>query len=98
MLRVPANARRLGGRTLASKSDAKSDATTDSANDSLIADQTDHPGEPVAVTAAGALPWRVSKDKLEGTVSYSYMQGRDVTTTTSSTQGSSWFSSLRRRQ
>jgi len=29
-------------------------------------------------------------DKLEGSVSYSYMQGRDVTTTTSSTQGSNF--------
>jgi 8-oxo-dGTP pyrophosphatase MutT (NUDIX family)/phosphohistidine phosphatase SixA len=34
-------------------------------SDALVADQTDHPGEPVAVTAAGALPWRVSKDGLE---------------------------------
>ncbi|MEA3550456.1 MULTISPECIES: NUDIX hydrolase [Micrococcaceae] len=34
-------------------------------SDALVADQTDHPGEPVAVTAAGALPWRVVKDKLE---------------------------------
>ena len=34
-------------------------------SDALVADQTDHPGEPVAVTAAGALPWRVTKDKLE---------------------------------
>ncbi|WP_087873979.1 NUDIX hydrolase [Arthrobacter globiformis] len=34
-------------------------------SDSPIADQTDHPGEPVAVTAAGALPWRVKKDQLE---------------------------------
>ena len=34
-------------------------------SDALVADQTDHPGEPIAVTAAGALPWRVSKDKLE---------------------------------
>ena len=29
-------------------------------------------------------------DKLEGSLSYSYMQGRDVTTTTSSTQGSNF--------
>ena len=29
-------------------------------------------------------------DRLEGSVSYSYMQGRDVTTTTSSTQGSNF--------
>jgi 8-oxo-dGTP pyrophosphatase MutT (NUDIX family)/phosphohistidine phosphatase SixA len=34
-------------------------------SDALVADQTDHPGEPVAVTAAGALPWRVVKDRLE---------------------------------
>lgn len=34
-------------------------------SDALVADQTDHPGEPVAVTAAGALPWRLTKDKLE---------------------------------
>jgi 8-oxo-(d)GTP phosphatase len=34
-------------------------------SDALVADQTDHPGEPVAVTAAGALPWRVNKDTLE---------------------------------
>jgi 8-oxo-dGTP pyrophosphatase MutT (NUDIX family)/phosphohistidine phosphatase SixA len=34
-------------------------------SDALVADQTDHPGEPVAVTAAGALPWRVNKDRLE---------------------------------
>lgn len=34
-------------------------------SDALVADQTDHPGEPVAVTAAGALPWRVTKDQLE---------------------------------
>ncbi|WP_411373943.1 NUDIX hydrolase [Arthrobacter sp. MPF02] len=34
-------------------------------SDALVADQTDHPGEPVAVTAAGAIPWRVSKDRLE---------------------------------
>jgi 8-oxo-dGTP diphosphatase len=35
------------------------------AEDALVADQTDHPGEPVAVTAAGAIPWRVNKDSLE---------------------------------
>jgi 8-oxo-dGTP diphosphatase len=34
-------------------------------SDALVADQTDHPGEPVAVTAAGALPWRLNKDRLE---------------------------------
>jgi 8-oxo-dGTP pyrophosphatase MutT (NUDIX family)/phosphohistidine phosphatase SixA len=34
-------------------------------SDALVADQTDHPGEPVAVTAAGALPWRINKDGLE---------------------------------
>ena len=34
-------------------------------SDALIADQTDHPGEPIAVVAAGALPWRVTKDRLE---------------------------------
>ncbi|MBT2532164.1 NUDIX hydrolase [Arthrobacter sp. ISL-48] len=34
-------------------------------SDALVADQTDHPGEPVAVIAAGALPWRVNKDQLE---------------------------------
>ncbi len=34
-------------------------------SDALVADQTDHPNEPVAVTAAGALPWRVKKDRLE---------------------------------
>ncbi|GGH92906.1 NUDIX domain-containing protein [Arthrobacter liuii] len=34
-------------------------------SDALVADQTDHPGEPVAVTAAGAIPWRVVKDRLE---------------------------------
>ena len=34
-------------------------------SDALVADQTDHPGEPVAVTAAGALPWRFTNDRLE---------------------------------
>ena len=34
-------------------------------SDALVADQTDHPGEPVAVVAAGALPWRVTKERLE---------------------------------
>ncbi|MFF2031853.1 NUDIX domain-containing protein [Arthrobacter sp. NPDC058192] len=37
-------------------------------SDSLVADQTDHPGEEVAVTAAGAIPWRLNsanKDELE---------------------------------
>lgn len=34
-------------------------------SDALVADQTDHPGEPVAVTAAGAIPWRTTKEGLE---------------------------------
>jgi 8-oxo-dGTP pyrophosphatase MutT (NUDIX family)/phosphohistidine phosphatase SixA len=34
-------------------------------SDALAEDQTDHPGETAAVTAAGALPWRVTKDRLE---------------------------------
>jgi 8-oxo-dGTP pyrophosphatase MutT (NUDIX family)/phosphohistidine phosphatase SixA len=37
-------------------------------SDALVADQTDHPGEAVAVTAAGAIPWRLNsanKDELE---------------------------------
>ena len=34
-------------------------------SDTPVADQTDHPGEPVAVTAAGALPWRINKGQLE---------------------------------
>ena len=37
-------------------------------SDALVADQTDQPGEAVAVTAAGAIPWRlnsVNKDQLE---------------------------------
>jgi 8-oxo-(d)GTP phosphatase len=37
-------------------------------SDALVADQTDHPGEEIAVTAAGAIPWRVNsanKDQLE---------------------------------
>jgi 8-oxo-dGTP diphosphatase len=34
-------------------------------SDALIADQHDHPGEAVAIVAAGALPWRVNKDELE---------------------------------
>ncbi|AXJ08331.1 NUDIX hydrolase [Arthrobacter sp. PM3] len=37
-------------------------------SDELIADQTDHPGEAVAVTAAGAIPWRLNstnRDQLE---------------------------------
>ena len=29
-------------------------------SDSLVADQTDHPGEEIAVVAAGAVPWRVT--------------------------------------
>ncbi|MET3173652.1 UNVERIFIED_ORG: 8-oxo-dGTP pyrophosphatase MutT (NUDIX family)/phosphohistidine phosphatase SixA [Arthrobacter sp. UYCu721] len=35
------------------------------ASDILVADQTDHPGEAVAVVAAGALPWRINSDGLE---------------------------------
>ncbi|UVJ38600.1 NUDIX hydrolase [Arthrobacter sp. CJ23] len=34
-------------------------------SDTPIADQTDHPGEAVAVVAAGALPWRFNKGALE---------------------------------
>lgn len=34
-------------------------------SDSPVADQIDQPGEAVAVVAAGAVPWRVKKDKLE---------------------------------
>lgn len=34
-------------------------------SDILVADQTDHPGEAVAVVAAGAIPWRISSDGLE---------------------------------
>ncbi len=37
-------------------------------SDALVADQTDHPGEAIAVTAAGAIPWRLNpaaKDQLE---------------------------------
>ncbi|MDR6413537.1 NUDIX hydrolase [Pseudarthrobacter sulfonivorans] len=34
-------------------------------SDILVADQTDHPGEPVAVVAAGAIPWRINSDGLE---------------------------------
>ncbi|MDZ4090917.1 MAG: NUDIX hydrolase [Arthrobacter sp.] len=37
-------------------------------SDSLVADQTDHPGDVIAVVAAGALPWRVApgdKDQVE---------------------------------
>jgi len=34
-------------------------------SDALVADQTDHPGEPIAVTAAGAIPWRAGRDGLE---------------------------------
>jgi 8-oxo-dGTP diphosphatase len=41
----------------------KSESTV--AEDTLVADQTDHPGEPIAVTAAGAIPWRIGKDGLE---------------------------------
>lgn len=35
------------------------------ASDTLAADQTDHPGEAVAVVAAGAVPWRVNSNGLE---------------------------------
>lgn len=35
------------------------------ASDIPIADQTDHPGEAVAVVAAGALPWRINSEGLE---------------------------------
>jgi 8-oxo-dGTP diphosphatase len=34
-------------------------------SDTPVADQTDHPGEPVAVVAAGAIPWRIKKGALE---------------------------------
>ncbi|MDR6684868.1 8-oxo-dGTP diphosphatase [Arthrobacter sp. 1088] len=34
-------------------------------SDTPVADQTDHPGERVAVVAAGAIPWRVQKGALE---------------------------------
>ncbi len=34
-------------------------------SDSLVVDQADHPGEAIAVTAAGALPWRINKERLE---------------------------------
>lgn len=34
-------------------------------SDTPIADQTDHPGEAIAVTAAGAIPWRLNKGALE---------------------------------
>ncbi|MFI2564765.1 NUDIX domain-containing protein [Paenarthrobacter sp. NPDC018779] len=34
-------------------------------SDTPVADQTDHPGEPVAVVAAGAIPWRINKGALE---------------------------------
>jgi 8-oxo-(d)GTP phosphatase len=34
-------------------------------SDILVADQTDHPGEAVAVVAAGAIPWRINSDGLE---------------------------------
>jgi 8-oxo-dGTP diphosphatase len=34
-------------------------------SDILVADQTDHPGEAVAVVAAGAIPWRVNSNGLE---------------------------------
>ncbi|MGP0221803.1 MULTISPECIES: NUDIX hydrolase [unclassified Paenarthrobacter] len=34
-------------------------------SDSPVADQTDHPGEAVAVLAAGAIPWRIQRGALE---------------------------------
>lgn len=34
-------------------------------SDILVEDQTDHPGEAVAVVAAGAIPWRVNSEGLE---------------------------------
>lgn len=34
-------------------------------SDTPLPDQTDHPGEPVAVTAAGAIPWRVGNGGIE---------------------------------
>jgi len=34
-------------------------------SDTPVADQTDHPGEPITVTAAGAIPWRFHKGNLE---------------------------------
>ncbi|MCA4132879.1 NUDIX hydrolase [Arthrobacter sp. M4] len=34
-------------------------------DDALVADQTDHPGEQIAVTAAGAIPWRIHHGALE---------------------------------
>ncbi|WP_369047447.1 NUDIX hydrolase [Sinomonas sp. P10A9] len=33
--------------------------------DTPVEDQTEHPGEPIAVHAAGAIPWRASGDRLE---------------------------------
>lgn len=35
------------------------------ASDTLVEDQTEHPGEAVAVVAAGAVPWRVNSNGLE---------------------------------
>ncbi|WP_284980291.1 NUDIX hydrolase [Arthrobacter sp. fls2-241-R2A-200] len=34
-------------------------------SDTPVADQTDHPGEPIAVVAAGAIPWRIVNGHLE---------------------------------
>ncbi|KUM36214.1 NUDIX hydrolase [Arthrobacter sp. EpRS71] len=34
-------------------------------SDTPVEDQSDHPGEPVAVVAAGAIPWRMTKGGLE---------------------------------
>lgn len=39
--------------------------SSDLTSDSLVADQTDHTGEAIAVVAAGAVPWRINKDELE---------------------------------
>lgn len=33
--------------------------------DTPVEDQTEHPGEPIAVQAAGAIPWRLEGDELE---------------------------------
>lgn len=33
--------------------------------DTPVEDQAEHPGEPIAVQAAGAIPWRASGDRLE---------------------------------
>ncbi|MDP5227918.1 MULTISPECIES: NUDIX hydrolase [Arthrobacter] len=33
--------------------------------DQPVADQSEHPGEPIAVTAAGGIPWRMTRGELE---------------------------------